>query len=75
MCINGVWSGVCDDGEWTHHDASVVCKQLNYTSKLGIQDYMYSNNTYNESNGTQFKYIKLIIISTCISVDKGHTYS
>lgn len=30
VCLNGVWGKVCNDG-WTYNDASVVCRQLNFS--------------------------------------------
>lgn len=30
VCINGIWSSVCD-ANWTQHDATVVCNQLGYS--------------------------------------------
>ena len=30
VCMNGVWSSVCDRWYWDYKDAFVVCRQLGY---------------------------------------------
>ena len=28
VCVEGNYSSVCDDGQWSNRDASVICRQL-----------------------------------------------
>ena len=30
VCVNGMWSSVCDSSYWDYKDAFVVCRQLGY---------------------------------------------
>ena len=41
VCMNGVWSSVCDRWYWDYKDAFVVCRQLGYpaTGENGIVAY------------------------------------
>ena len=32
ICQNGFWRSICNDG-WDHIEASVVCKQLGYSTQ------------------------------------------
>ena len=48
ICINGLWSSVCDNG-WDSLDAKVVCRQMNLTSDCELEKrcgyYSYTNCT------------------------------
>lgn len=32
VCVNNRYTSVCDDGSWGVNEATIVCRQLNYTS-------------------------------------------
>ena len=38
VLYGGVWGTVCND-HWSHQDAAVVCRYLNYTRTLGTTSY------------------------------------
>ena len=32
VCVGGIWGSVCSNSFWDNNDASVVCKQLGFSS-------------------------------------------
>lgn len=40
ICTDGIYSSICHN-RWDHRDAQVVCRQLNFSSKLLGSDFFY----------------------------------
>ena len=51
VCVEGVWGTVCRDSHWDNTDASVVCRQLGFSSFGTLNNYskVYINFQVNTS--------------------------
>lgn len=57
VCVNGIWSAICDI-LWTYHDAIVTCRQLNMNT-LGMTPLKVTINSCTEVGKAQSRALVL----------------